>query len=198
MADINKKIDREKTRVFGDRRVEIKSYYLRNPGARRRQYLQKHGLSFDVLRDFVDNFWYKILEDNQDSIQIQAIVLYKRYYSDQRHRRSPLDITTVALLDRLERHPSRQCQIMFDQMESGIRSTRGDQGRILQIANKSINLDSFQGGAYSHIDVKFGQSDLSNFLQLADTVAYNIRRQFVDFGHQLTPRLKLPGILSLL
>ena len=187
VAKINKEIDQKKIGVFGNKRVEIKSYYLRNPGAHRRQYLQKYGLRLSELEDFVNNFWYKILADNRGEIQIQAVVLDKRYYSEQRHRRSPLDITTVALLDRLERHPNRRCQIMFDQMESSIKSTSGDQGRILQIADKSINLDSFQDGAYSHLDIKFGKSNLSNFLQLADTVAYNIRRQFVDFGDQLTP-----------
>ena len=71
-------------------------------------------------------------------------------------------------------------------MESSIRSTKGDQGRILKIADKSISLDSRQDDLYSHIDVKFGKSGSSNFLQLADTIAYNIRRQFVDFGHKQT------------
>lgn len=136
------------------------------------------------IKNFVDGFWYKILEDNRNDLQIQAVVLDKRYYSEQRHRRSPLDIATVALLDRIERHPKRECIIMFDQMESSIRSIKGDQGRILKIADKTIDLDSFQDGSYSHINVQFGRSDRSNFLQLADTVAYNVRRQLVDFGHQ--------------
>lgn len=187
ISEINQSVDQKKLDVFGDKRVEIKSYYARNPNVCRKKYLQKYGVTSEELRDFIENFWYKILEDSRDEIQIQAVVLDKRYYSEQRHRRSPLDIATVALMDRIEKHPRKRCRIFFDQMESGIRSTRGDQGRILKIADKSIELDSFQDGAYSHIDVRFGKSSQSNFLQLADTVAYNIRRQFVDFGDQQDP-----------
>ncbi|MCY4010859.1 MAG: DUF3800 domain-containing protein [Candidatus Saccharibacteria bacterium] len=188
VAKLNQEIRQKKKEVFGNGQVEIKSYYLRNPEARKRQYLRKYDLTPKDLKSFVDTFWYKLLEDNKENIQIQAVVLDKRYYSEQRHRHSPLDIATVALLDRIEKHPKKQCRIIFDQMESSIRSTKGDQGRILQIADKSINLDSRRDGSYSHIDVKFGKSSSSNFLQLADIVAYDIRGQFVDFGDQQTTK----------
>ena len=73
-------------------------------------------------------------------------------------------------------------------MESSIKSTKGEQGRILRIADKSIDLGSRQGGGYSHLDIKFERSAKSNFLQLADTIAYNVWRQFVDLGPAQIPQ----------
>ena len=182
MSFINKDINQKKLELFKDKNVEIKSNYLRNPFICKIKYLKQYSVKIEDLRRFIDDFWYQLLIKYQSDIQIQAVVLDKRYYNEQRHRRSPLDIATVTLLDRIEKHPQKRCRIIFDQMESSIKSTKGDQGRILQIANKSIDLGSKQKGNYSHLDIKFERSVTSNLLQLADTVAYNIWRQFVDFG----------------
>jgi hypothetical protein len=53
---------------------------------------------------------------------------------------------------------------------------------MLKIANKEVDLGSYRNGAYSHTSIGFEQSSNSNFLQLADTVAYNVYRQFIDNG----------------
>jgi hypothetical protein len=66
-------------------------------------------------------------------------------------------------------------------MDVEVKSTKRDQGIILRIANNEIDLGAFFS-AYSHASIDFEQSSISNFLQIADTVAYNILRQFVDYG----------------
>jgi hypothetical protein len=78
-------------------------------------------------------------------------------------------------------YPSEKSYIVFDQMESRIHSDKNEQGEILKISNRVINLGSFHD-EYTHVRPRFERSNNSNFLQLADTVAYNIWRQFVNFG----------------
>ena len=43
---------------------------------------KKYGLKLEDLKNFVDTFWYGLLENNKESIQIQAVVLDKRYYNE--------------------------------------------------------------------------------------------------------------------
>lgn len=181
IRQINPLINAKKIEVFGTKHVEIRSVQLRNPKKRKQHYLDPFGVTEEQLRDFVENFWYKIFEDNQDALQIQAVVLDKRYYKNKRADNMPLDLATQALLDRVEWHPMRESTIVFDQMDSQVRSKRGDQGRIIHLADRSINLGSFQE-KYTHTAVRFEESKNSNFLQLADTAAYNTYRQFIDHG----------------
>ncbi len=69
----------------------------------------------------------------------------------------------------------------FDQMESRIHSEKNEQGEILKTSNKEINLGSFHK-KYTHAKPGFEKSKNSNFLQLADIIAYNVWRQFVNYG----------------
>jgi hypothetical protein len=75
----------------------------------------------------------------------------------------------------------KDCKIVFDQMDKQVARLKGNQGKILKIANKTIDLRSHYQ-QYSHTAIDFENSGTSNFLQLADTVAYNVYRQFVDSG----------------
>ena len=66
-------------------------------------------------------------------------------------------------------------------MDREIKSTDHNQGQILKISSKKIDLGSFHK-KFSHTKPRFEKSKNSNFLQLADTVAYNVYRQFVNYG----------------
>jgi hypothetical protein len=66
-------------------------------------------------------------------------------------------------------------------MDADIRSQKHKQGEILSISKKELDLGSWHE-KYSHAEIRFEKSHHSNFLQLADTVAYNVFRQFVDHG----------------
>lgn len=181
MRELNPKINAEKLRVFGTKHVEIRSVHLRNPEKRQKHYLDAFGITETTLKEFVEQFWYDIFETHTDQIQIQAVILDKRYYKNPRVENKPLELATQALFDRVELHPNRQCTIVFDQMDAQIKSKTRDQGQILKISDKTIDLDSFRD-KYSHTSVSFEKSHHSNFLQLADTAAYNVLRQFIEFG----------------
>jgi hypothetical protein len=180
IAKLNPFINEKKKEVFGTKYAEIHSNDLRNPRQRRKVYVDSFGVTEDELKDFVENFWYRIFSDNPQ-IKIQAIVLDKRYYKYQRRDHSPLELTVQALFDRIEKGPNRTSRIVFDQMDSEVKSKKRDQGKILKIANHEINLGALFE-KYSHASISFERSEISNFLQLADTVVYNVLRQFVDHG----------------
>lgn len=66
-------------------------------------------------------------------------------------------------------------------MDADIKSEKHNQGTVLKISRKELNLNSFKK-KYSHTGIRFEKSLISNFLQLADTTAYNVYRQFVQHG----------------
>ena len=96
-------------------------------------------------------------------------------------QRSLLVIATQALFDRIELGPNKASIIRFDQMEDAVKSEKRTHGEILKVASHEIDLKGFFE-RYSHASIDFEKSKDSNFLQIADTVAYNILRQFVDYG----------------
>lgn len=177
IAALNPQINTLKEKYFGTKYVEIKSDWLRNPKLRKKTYLDPFNITAETLTQFVEE-WYQIFISNPE-IEIQSFVLDKRYYKRRGH--TPLQLLVQVLFDRVELHPHRNCAIVFDQMESEIKSVKNQHGQILKISDKEINLGSFHA-KYSHTPPIFEKSKNSNFLQLADTVAYNVLRQFIDYG----------------
>ena len=177
MDVLNALIDSKKKEYFGTDRVEIKSHWLRQPEKQRKEYLDKYGVSKDRLREFIEDFWYSLFVP--DNFVLQAFVLDKRFYSDREE--SPLSLLVNGMLDYSVISPVDRCDVVFDQMEEGVKSMRGDQGLIsdlFAIAKKS------SGRGASYLSVAFDKSVRSNGLQLADTVAYNVLRQFIQYGDQ--------------
>ncbi len=189
VAELNPHINALKNQFFGTKHVEIKSVHLRNPEKRKRYYLEPYDITEDRLRTFTEEHWYKIFENHKNDLQLQAFVLDKRYFRNKRPERMPLELTSQVLFDRVELNSNRQCSIVFDQMDAQIKSVRHHQGKIVRIANKEVDLNSFHQ-KYSHTDVTFEKSSNSNFLQLADTAAYNVLRQFIEYGDEWKPGLK--------
>lgn len=179
IGELNPALNDIKKRFFGTKYVEIKSVWLRNPYQRQKRYVKPYGISEQELENFV-NEWYKILSENSTTVQIQSFVLDKRFYKNRKY--SPLQILIQVLFDRIEMYPVERSYIVFDQMESRIHSEKNKQGEILKISNREINLGSFHK-KYTHVKPKFEKSKNSNFLQLADTIAYNVWRQFVNYGN---------------
>lgn len=183
LANINPMVNSLKEKTFGTKNVEIKSEWLRNPYQRKKRYIDKFGITEDKLKDFIENKWYGVFEENTKDIRIFSFVIDKRCYNAKRNDRTPLQELAQVLFDRVEIRKNGECDIIFDQMEKEIKSEKHRQGEILKISSKEIDLGSFQEG-YTHTKPVFEKSCNSNFLQFADTVAYNVWRQFVDFGDQ--------------
>lgn len=184
MSKLNKLIDDKKVEIFGTKYVELHSADLRNTHRMKKKYLDKYNITKEQLTDFIENFWYSLY--TPENMQLIAIVVDKRYFKNPRYDgKIPLEIAAEALFDRTELHPNRECKIIFDQMDSQVKSRRRDQGKVFKIANTKIDLeDGKYENKYHHISVDFDNSRNSNFLQLADMVAYNVWRQFVEFGNE--------------
>lgn len=178
---LNRSINDKKKEVFGTKHIEIKSDWLRNPEKRKKYYLDAHHTDKQTLKQFIDNFWYPLF--NPENVIVQAFVLDKRYFASKRNTNTPLSLLTQMIFDRLVKYPVDECIVIFDQMESDIRSIKNAHGEMLQVSKQEINPSPFFG-QYSHSEIKFEKSSNSNFLQLADTAAYNIFRQFVDHGDE--------------
>lgn len=181
LSRVNTAINNIKIEYFGTKHVEIKSTWLRNPEKRKNNYLKAFNITEERLKDFIDNAWYKILEEHGGGIKVQAVILDKRYYK-YRQDKHPLELTVVALFDRVEKGDHKECSIIFDQMDDEIRSTKHTQGRVFKVHKKEIQIPSFES-KYSH-KISFEKSCNSNLLQIADTIAYNVHRQFLDFGNE--------------
>ena len=181
IARVNPHINQIKERFFGTKFVEIKSEWLRNPHQRRKHYLDVYKKDEEQLRGFVENEWYGVFQNFKADVQIQAFVLDKRFYYAKREKVKPFQELVQVLFDRVELHPHSACEIVFDQMDADIKSRKHNQGTILKISRKELDLKSFHA-KYSHTNIRFEESLGSNFLQLADTVAYNVFRQFVQYG----------------
>ncbi len=68
-------------------------------------------------------------------------------------------------------------------MESSLRLTVGHHDKILKVFRKNEEMEKIYVDEYTKItDIKFMQSEKENFLQVADICAYNIFRQFLEFG----------------
>lgn len=179
--ELNKLINTKKIEVFGTKHVEIKSDNLRNPHQQKKFYLDPFAISQEDLRSFVDDFWYPLFVP--ENLTVQGFVLDKRYFAGKRGQSSPLALLSQIVFDRLVMFPADECVVVFDQMENDIKSTRNDHGEIIKVSDQTINASPFNS-QYSHSEVRFEKSSNSNFLQLADTAAYNIYRQFVSYGDQ--------------
>ena len=183
MRRLNKEVDKKKVEVFGTKYVELHASDLRYNLKRRKKYLEPFGITEEELRDFIINFWYPLFE--KYNLQSIAVIVDKRYYSNPRHEKTPLDIVAEGLFDQTELHPHRDCSIIFDQMDKQVKTEKRDQGKILKLARTKINLEDGRfADKYHHTSVGFEKSINSNFLQLADAVAYNTWRQFVDYGDE--------------
>jgi len=183
IAELNSDINSEKEKVFGTKFVELHSANLRFPKTRKKYYIDKYNISVDELKAFIDDYWYGLFDNYP--IESIAIVVDKRYFLNARHNgKNSLDIAAEALFDRNELHPWKECRIVFDQMDSQIRKKSGQQGQVLQISDTKMELDGMLLKKYHHISVEFDKSCNSNSLQLADMVAYNTWRQFVDYGDE--------------
>jgi hypothetical protein len=77
-------------------------------------------------------------------------------------------------------------------MESSLRLTTGQHGRILKVLQQNEGMEKIYVNKYDSVtDVKFMQSWAENLLQVADVCAYNIFRQFVQFGREWEGKNKL-------
>jgi len=183
---INSKINKLKKEYFGTHKIEIKSDWLRNPHRRKKHYLIPFSVSVERLNEFGEKF-IDLIGEHKEQIKLMAVVFDKRFYGDAKRQKSegiPLLKTAQVLFERLQ-YVGNYHIVIFDQMESSLKLSVGQHDKILNVFQKNHGMEKIYVDEYDKItDIKFMQSCNENFLQVADICAYNIFRQFVEFGRE--------------
>jgi len=192
---INQEINRHKEKYFGTHKVEIKSDWLRNPHKRKKHYLDAFDITIKGLNEFGEKF-IDLIVSHKENLKLIAVIFDKRYYGDAKRKIQegvPLLKTAQVLFERIQ-YAGGYHIVVFDQMESSLKLTIGHHDRILNVLQKNAGMEKIYVDKYDRItDIKFMGSHNENLLQVADICAYNIYRQFVEFGRDWCGKNKKEG-----
>lgn len=184
LGAINLEINNLKKNYFHTTNVEIKSDWLRNPHQRKKHYFDMYGISSEKLNDFGKKF-IDIISNHKDEIKIIAVVFDKRFYGDAKRQvsdGSPLLKNTQIIFEKVQ-YSGGYNIVIFDQMESSLKLTVGNHDKILNVFQNNEGMEKIFVDKYTNIsDIIFMKSCNENFLQMADICAYNVYRQFIEFG----------------
>jgi hypothetical protein len=174
-----------KKNYFGTSEIEVKSNWLRIPYERQRRYIDKYGITDDRLRLFMDDFYSVI---NGADILFIASVIDKKHMQDVYPQ--PWYAPAVAydlILQRVrqEVHSPGDVAVVIDDMTGA--TPRGNQYKVNLTRQhqrlKQRGSDLRKGFDYSFLhSQKFVDSKRAHIVQVADIAAYNVYRQFIDFG----------------
>lgn len=181
---VNRRMVEIKRQTFGTPSVEVKSTWLRYPRDRQRRYLDPYGITSETL----DAFGLRIMRvfgEFLDTIRIIACVFDKRYYRD-RERSDPFCCACQGVLERIQFYMQdlgEWCTLAADQMEDGLSITRGRNGELISVYRNTRQMKHVYVPEYYRVrDVRFRRSRDENLILLADLAAYNVYRQFVEYG----------------
>lgn len=189
---LTQRIQKVKSAYFKTSNIEIKSRWIRMPNLREEKYLLPYGLTNEDLAVFVGDIYNLMIESR---ITIFAGVVDKHRTLQKNHSRGawhPLTIAYEILMQRvvLTIPRTHTVQVYMDNM-SGKTSSGNEHNtnllrhhrvlqkygsRLLPKQYSSLSFGCLQG------DLKFIDSARSDLVQLADLIAYNVYRQFVEHG----------------
>ena len=181
-------ISRLKYEVFGDESVEIKSNWLRILQECEKRYKQPYAIDDQALTTFTDAYYEAIL--STELMFIAAVV-------DKQHMQEvypepwyPPAVAYDALLQRVENELAGRgaVSVTIDDMMGA--TPQGNQYKLnLERQHKLLKASGSRlrrGFEYTCLEgrLKFGNSAHHHLIQVADIAAYNVYRQFVDYGER--------------
>lgn len=177
-----------KNHVFGDPTVEIKSNWMRQPKERRKRYLDRYGLSEADFAGFVEN-WYELMSSS-DLAYLAAVIDKPQMLAKYKNPWYPSATAYQFLLQRYElqlRERQRLGRVRVDDM-SGSTPAHNQWRDLLSTHHTRLKADGCRITklTFDHVveKVRFGNSARFNLLQVADVAAYNVYRQFRDYGDE--------------
>lgn len=191
---INQEINDLKFKTFQTNDVEIKSDWLRNPFQRKKHYLELFNITQESLNQFGEAI-FDLIGRYRSKLKLISVVFDKRFFGDKRRQEidaDPLAKTAQVLFERLQ-YLGNYNVVIFDQMDSSLQVTRGDNGLVFKVYNESDCMKQIYVKSFTAIsDVRPADSSKENFLQIADICGYPVYRQFVHYGRQwLDPNSKM-------
>jgi hypothetical protein len=175
-----------KLQYFNSEGIEIKSNWLRIPREREQRYLKPHGIDEERLRLFVEDY-YSIIAATD--VQLIASVVDKVHVQED----YPLcwyapAIAYDLLMQRVvqEVRQPNSVSVIVDDMTG--KTPKGNDYKLNlskhhnQLRQKGSSLRRGLSFAPLAGDVRFVNSAHSHQIQVADVMAYNVYRQFVEHG----------------
>ncbi len=165
--------------------VEVKSSWLRRPQEREKRYLSPYGITEVDLREFTEKLYEVLLAYD---VVIIASVIDKHQIQNQYHTpQSPSSLAYRLLFERIELFLKKQDGVygilIFDKINEAQFRKKGYENllaqqhlRYLERGTEFVQVNQIAEG------LLFIPSHENNILQLADLCAYNIYRQFHDYG----------------
>ena len=184
---LSQRLQDHKYSFFGSRHVELKSNWLRIPKERTGRYLKPFNVEDSALTAFVDRV-YEIVCDAD--LQLIAAVVDKLQMQQQYGPRawySPA-VAYELIMQRVQAElaPAGSVSVTIDSM-SGATPKKNQYSDLLARQHEQMkrNGSRLVGGVnFTVLDgrLRFVNSAESDLVQVADLVAYNVYRQFVDHG----------------
>jgi hypothetical protein len=179
------KIANLKERATGGAELELKSNWLRMPHERKKRYLEE-GIDDRTLTDLVDEVYRAV--DDADVMLIAAVVDKVQMVEEYGTRAYyPPAVAYEALMQRVQNEvvSADACLVVVDDM-TGKNPKGNEHKRNLIRHHELLRKHGSRLRRGMRLDalgqLKFMSSARSNMLQVADLVAYNVYRQFVEFG----------------
>lgn len=176
-----------KRTYFNDINVEIKSNWLRNPRERKRRYRDQYGIAESELTEFTAKLYGAALSPPATIIAsvIDKDQMRQRYKAPQ----SPSSIAYRLIIERVElflRNTVRDYGIMiFDKITNAQFRRKGYENLLsrqhmgyLEKGTDFVQVSQIAEG------LLFIPSHENNMLQLTDIFAYNVYRQFKEYGEE--------------
>ena len=166
--------------------VEIKSNWLRIPKERKKHYLSVYPITEGELIEFTDKLYDLLL--SHDVVVIAAVIDKERTRKKYAAPQAPSSLAYRLLFERIERFlANRQAfgAVVFDKITELEVTKKGYENllsrqhqRYLEKGTEFVQISQIVEG------LLFIPSHENNLLQLADLCAYNVYRQFVDYGDE--------------
>ena len=177
---------------FGTKDVEIKSHWVRRPEHREKRYLDRYNISERRFRQFIDDY-YKLI--NETELSFLAGVVDKRHMQEKYSFNlwyAPA-VAFEVLMQRVENELRNigNVTIVVDDMTGA--TPKGNQYR-KNLINHHMQLRKhgsalMRGFNFTSLgSLRFLNSAQSHLIQVADIAAYNVNRQFIDFGEEWETR----------
>lgn len=195
---LTSEIVQRKLNCFGTEAVEIKSNWLRIPYERERRYLEPFGITDERLTQFVDEYYEAI--DGAELSFLAAVVDKKHMQEDYAKPWYAPALAYEVLLQRVQNEipAGSGVSITIDDMTGA--TPHGNQFKA-NLTKQHMKLKLYgsalmKGFSFPCLRRRpaFVDSAQSHLIQVADIVAYNVNRQFIEYGEQWedTSLTKLP------
>jgi len=178
-----------KIKAFGTSAVEVKSNWLRRPIEMEKHYLRPFSLTAAQLTAFVDDFYDHLLDAD---VKIVACVVDKQHMVEdylQKRWYTPA-LAYEAMIQRLQNEfgpKGRTFGVVIDDMTGKTPNSTEYRANLVkhhaQLQRSGGNLIKMPMSALEG-NLRFANSRDNHLIQAADLIAYNVFRQFREFGEE--------------